>query len=693
MNYIVLVKQVPDVSQITGNAFNPETGNLNRGALPSIINKLDADALTFSEKMRQVVPGKIVCLTMGPPMAIDVLKYCLSRCSEDAVLLTDRALGGADTPSTANPLAFAVRKIVRDMFNGSDDYVVITGMQSVDGDTAQVPPQMAAELKMPCIAYATDFEHEDNSFVFKTIVSGGNQSIKPKQFPCVITVASFEHQLFPTFNRSRWAERSDVKSWTADDVKPTSFGFPGSRTKVTRVFPPPKSARRCKHVGDIKAFVSELVDDFKKGGTVAKYVPVEREYILPLNRPDGALNRNYEATNKDIDAFNDVRDALIALNINDVEQINEEILDDVKGHLCTDIADYKLKGILNGFKVVEPTYSGDVWVIAEHEGEKIHDVTAELLGKATDLAKSLNVKVGCVLAGYNCGDLSKEIISYGADKVIVIDDKMLEEFKPGPYRKAIIEAINEFSPQIVLSGATPQGRVLTPMIAYGLDCGLTADCTRLDIRDNSSLGEVGVLMQTRPALGGNVMATICAKDSKIQMSTARPGVMKRLEPDPEREGEVIAFNTAISESDAGYDITNTELSEGGTKLTTADVIVSGGRGLQNRDKYDRILRELVSGLENTLECEVECGASRAAVEHGFIGRPHQVGQTGTAVSPKLYIAIGISGAIQHLIGIENAEIIVSINNDSKAPIFTHSDYYIVGNAEEIVPQITEALSM
>ena len=693
MNYIVLVKQVPDVSQITGNAFNPETGNLNRGALPSIINKLDAEALAFANKMRENSFGKIICLTMGPPMAADILKYSLSRCADSAILLTDRALGGADTPSTANPLAFAIRKIANELFvDNKDEYVVISGMQSVDGDTAQVPPQIAAELKIPCIAYATDFELKKGKFLIKTIVSGGNQIVTPKKFPNVITVSGYEYQLFASFNRTRWANRFEIINWSADDIKPTLFGYPGSRTKVTRVFPPPKSARRNKQITDINNFIPELLEDFRKGGIAGKFVPEEKEYVLPLNRPDGTFDREYEATYKDITVFNQVRQALQKLNIKDVAQINGTTLEKLKEINNGEIPAYKLKEVLEGFKAMHPKYSGDVWVIAEHDGEKLHPITKELLGKATELARSLKVRVGCVLACQMCTKMANDIIAFGADDVYVIENNILEKFRPEPYRKAITDVIEMYKPQIVLSGATPQGRVLTPMIAYSLNCGLTADCTRLDIRDNTRHGEIAMLMQTRPALGGNIMATICTKDSKLQMATARPGVMKSINPDFSKKGKIITCSATLNESDIGYDIINSELSGGMPNLTTAEVIVSGGRGLRNREKYDSLLKEMVAGFRNKLGCEVEYGASRAAVEHGFIERPHQVGQTGTTVSPKLYIAIGISGAIQHLIGIENSEIIVAINSDASAPIFNHSDYYIVGNAEEVIPQITNVLN-
>lgn len=301
MNYIVLVKQVPDITQITGNAFNPETGNLNRGALPNVINKLDADALAFANKLRQSSDGKIVCLTMGPPMAKDVLVYSLSRCADSAVLLTDRLLGGADTPATANPLAFAIRRIVKEIFEGMDNYLIISGMQSVDGDTAQVPPQVAEELDLPCIAYATDAEFVDGRLLITKIVAGGNQRVTSKRIPCMITVANYEYPIFATLERSRWASKFEVINWTAEDIRPSIFGYSGSKTRVIRVFPPPKWTRKNKHVIEINAFVSELVEDFKKGGVSRSFETSRSDYMLPLKRPCAPFNREHEGIDKEID--------------------------------------------------------------------------------------------------------------------------------------------------------------------------------------------------------------------------------------------------------------------------------------------------------------------------------------------------------------------------------------------------------
>jgi len=263
-------------------------------------------------------------------------------------------------------------------------------------------------------------------------------------------------------------------------------------------------------------------------------------------------------------------------------------------------------------------------------------------------------------------------------------------FDPTAYRKVMADAIDKFVPQIVLDAATPQGRMLAPMVSYRTGCGLTADCTGLDIRDTSRKGEVGLLLQTRPALGGNVMATIRTKGSKSQMATARPGVMKRMPADPSREGKVIKHKVELTEADVSLEIIRTELGHGQVNLH-ADAIVSGGKGMQSRDNYEKLISLLQDGLAKKLDTQVERGASRAAVEQGFISRIHQVGQTGTSVGPKLYIALGISGAIQHMIGIANTQTIVAINSDPNAPIFRQCDYYMIGNVEDVIPQLAEAM--
>ncbi len=693
-NYIVLVKQVPDVSQITDNAFDPETGTLIRTRLASVVNELDAQALGFANHMKKISDdkkGKIIALTMGPPMAEEVLRYSLSRCADQVVLLTDRALGGADTVATANPLAFAVRKIVKEILNNDNDYFVISGMQSVDGDTAQVPPQMAEELGFPCIAYATDAEYKNGRFEFTRIISGGSQVVAAKKLPAVITVAKYEYPLYATFAKSRWANQTQVTTWGSEDIKATHIGVKGSKTAVIRVFPPGKSTRKCEQLNDAESLAKVIIDSVKSGnGGNGKIDEAgSSKYVLP-NKRASLLERNFEGTIKEQDDFEILMNKLRELGIKEASQIDDKTKEKILSAAGEHFHTKALEDMINGLKLTEPAFQGEVWVVAEHSERVIHPSTFELTGKARELADSLETKVGVCLAGYNIESMTKDLIAAGADNIYMIEHKILKVFDPSAYRKAVADAISKYWPQIVLYAATPQGRMLAPMVSYRVECGLTADCTGLDIRDSSRKGDIALLLQTRPALGGNVMATIRTKNSKSQMATARPGVMKRIPPDESRKGKVIKHEVDLSGEDISLEIIKTELGSGDVNFG-ADLIVSGGKGMQSRDNYQKLLSTLCNSLKKKLDTQVEKGASRAAVEQGFVERVHQVGQTGTSIGPKLYVALGISGAIQHMIGVANSETIIAINSDPNAPIFKQCDYYIVGTVEETIPQLVKAL--
>jgi len=693
-NYIVLVKQVPDVTQITDNAFDPETGTLLRNRLASVINELDSRALAFASQMRRISgdkDGKIIAVSMGPPMAEKVLRYSLSRCADQAVLLTDREFGGADTVATANPLAFTIRKVVKKLLGGSNDYYIVTGMQSVDGDTAQVPPQIAEELTIPCIAYATGVEYRAGRFEFTRIISGGSQVVAAKRLPVVVTVAKYEYPLFATFAATQRANRAEIIRWGSADVKATHFGVKGSKTSVIRVFPPGKSTRKCRQVDNVKLLADLFVDSFRGSDGRTEQtdsVPANR-YLLPCRRA-GRYDRSFEGTKKENEDFKFLADILNQLGVTDIRRLDDTAKEKILAAGEEHFHKNALEEMLNGLQLTGPTYQTEVWVVAEQSAGRIHPATFELIGKSCELADSLETKVGVCLAGHSVRHLAKELIASGADSIYLIEDRLLSEFDPLVYRKAVADAISAYWPQIVLFAATPQGRMLAPMVSYRVGCGLTADCTSLDIRDRSRKGQIGILLQTRPALGGNVMATICTKNSRSQMATARPGVMKKLTPDNGRMGRIIEHKTMLSDSDIGLEIIKTELGTGQVNFN-AEVIVSGGKGMQSRDNYEQLVGSLCDCLAKKLGTPVEKGASRAAVEHGFIGRMHQVGQTGTSVGPKLYIALGISGAIQHMIGVANTETIVAVNSDPNAPIFKQCDYYIVGTLEDVIPQLVEAL--
>ena len=695
-DYIVLVKQVPDVSQITDNAFDPESGTLIRTRLASVINELDAQALAFANLMKKNSgddKARIIALTMGPPMAEEVLRYSLARAADQVVLLTDRALGGADTWATANPLAYAIRKLTKELLKCGDDYFVVSGMQSVDGDTAQVPAQIAEELGLPCIAYVTEAEYKNKRFEFTRIISGGSQTVAAKKLPAVITVAKYEYPLFATFGRTRWANKTDLIQWGADDIKATHIGAKGSKTAVIRVFPPGKSTRKCKQLSDVKSLAKVIMDSVKSGNGQADQNGDAQagSYVLPDKRKD-KFQRIFEATQKEQDDYQFLIEKLKELGIQSAAQIDDSVKEQILESAGKRFHKNALDDMIEGLKATKPAFKGEIWVVAEHSDGVVHPATFELTGKARDLADSLETKVGVCIAGDNVGHMAEELIAAGADNVYAIEHKLLKQFDPTAYRKAVADAIDKYVPQIVLYAATPQGRMLAPMVSYRVHSGLTADCTGLDIRDSSRKGEIGLLLQTRPALGGNVMATIRTKNSKSQMATARPGVMKRLPPDPSRKGKVVKHQVELSEDDVSLEIIQTERGSGEVNFG-AEVIVSGGKGMQSRDNYESLLGLLCENLSKTLGTQVERGASRAAVEQGFVERVHQVGQTGTAIGPKLYIALGISGAIQHMIGVANTETIVAINSDPSAPIFKQCDYYIVGTVEETVPQLVQALEV
>lgn len=319
-----------------------------------------------------------------------------------------------------------------------------------------------------------------------------------------------------------------------------------------------------------------------------------------------------------------------------------------------------------------------IWVFAEQRKGKLKSVALELLGKARELAEDLDTETVAVILGHNIENLSKELIAYGADRVMVMDADWLSGFNDQVYGEVMVGLINEHKPEIVLMGATSNGRSLAPCISSALGTGLTADCTVLETDREERL-----LLQTRPAFGGNLMATIVCPNNRPQMATVRPKLFKPLNPDYTRNGRVDIL-PAPSQIDGFVkkirDIDNEEE----INLTEADIIVGVGKGIGSQ-KNIQLAQELADALGAAL------GASRPVVDSGWMPYSQQVGQTGKTVAPKLYIACGISGAIQHLAGLADIETIVAINNDPDAPIFKFANYKIVGDVKEILPLITDKI--
>lgn len=317
-----------------------------------------------------------------------------------------------------------------------------------------------------------------------------------------------------------------------------------------------------------------------------------------------------------------------------------------------------------------------VCVFCEFRKGELAPVALELLGAGRILADQRGVKLSALLIGHDTNDTAAKLIGHGADTVYVVDNEALADFRDDTYCKVATAVLQNYKPEIVLAGATAIGRSFIPAVATILNAGLTADCTALSIRE-----EDGALLQTRPAFGGNIMATIVCESSRPQMATVRPKVMKAVDFDETRKGEVIVIDATPEALSSRMLLEETVLAEGAkVNIQEADILVSGGRGLESEKGF-----ELLNKLADALDAKVS--ASRAVVDAGWIPYPHQVGQTGKTVAPKLYIACGISGAIQHVAGMQSAETIVAINRDENAPIFNIADYGIVGDLNEIIPKL------
>lgn len=325
-------------------------------------------------------------------------------------------------------------------------------------------------------------------------------------------------------------------------------------------------------------------------------------------------------------------------------------------------------------------YKG-VYVFAEQRKGVIQNIAFELLGKARELADVLGEEVCAMLGGENMEEGARELIAAGADRVIYMNHPELNDYLTEPYAQAFTQVINEYKPSIVLIGATTIGRDLGPRVSARVGTGLTADCTSLDISEDKTN-----LMMTRPAFGGNLMATIVCKEHRPQMSTVRPGVMRQKPRDYNRKGEIVDVKIKFDTSKFRVKLLETvHVEKTMIDISEANILVSGGRGVGNSEGFDK--------LQSFADCiNAEISSSRAMVDAGFVGHERQVGQTGKTVRPDVYFAIGISGAIQHLAGMEESEYIIAINKDKYAPIFSVADLGIVGDLNKIIPVLTQKLT-
>ena len=332
--------------------------------------------------------------------------------------------------------------------------------------------------------------------------------------------------------------------------------------------------------------------------------------------------------------------------------------------------------------------NGEVWVFAEQEDGVLSDVPRELLGKGRELADKLGVKLAAVLLGDGVEGLAAKLFEAGADKVHLIEDAQLKVFRGKAYRHAFVELIKECSPQIVIFGATHMGRDLAPAVASALRCGLTADCTDLQIADfeDKKTKEVfpNCLQQIRPAFGGNIIATIVNARNWPQMATVREGVMKPLEPQVGRTGEIVKHDSHLAGVDIPVEVLEIVRRHSSVNLKGSRIIVAGGAGVGSKENF-KLLYDLADALGGAV------GGSRAAVDLGYCEHERQIGQTGVTVRPALFISCGISGAVQHLAGMQDSAKIIAINTDKDAPIFKVAHYGIVGDLTLVIPKLIKAI--
>jgi electron transfer flavoprotein alpha subunit len=621
LHIVVCVKHVPDATDIR---FDPITLNLIREGVPAIVNPFCLNALEEAIRLKEKIGASITAVSMGPLQAQEGLREALALGVDRAVMVSDRDMAGADTLATSYTLWRTIAKLAEtDPFD-----LILAGKVAIDGETGQVPPGLAVRFNIPIISNVTEIVNVDpasKTIVAKHRFDDGIETVKAK-LPAVLTITEEANKPRKfTLDGMLKAKKTKIELWdrNAIDAKPELLGLKGSPTIVKKVFPPPgrKQGETFDGTQDPRAAAKWLVQ---------KLVTVN---TLTATQPKGA---------------------------EPAAQVADRIAPSTHGSVSGKF--------------------GEVWVWVEHFHGKPAKVSWELLGEGKRLAKVYGTKLAALVIGNSVSHLAKDAFAYGADKVYVIENEVLEDYRTQPYAVALAQAVREYKPEALLLGGTIRGRDLAGSAATLLETGLIADCTALDVEI-----ETGTFMGTRPDYGGNLMSTIICPKQRPTMASVRPRVMKSLPPSNGREGETIRVDVTLRPEDTNTEVLNfVPIEKVGIRLEDSQVIVSGGRGLGSAKNF-----YLIEELSNALHAQV--GASRAAVRAGWIGPEHQVGQTGFTVRPRLYIAVGISGAIQHIVGIMNVDYIAAINIDPEAPIFKMADFGVVGDLFKVVPALVDEL--
>ncbi len=639
MTIISLMKQVPLPSEMRMG----DDGLMDRTKAKSIINVDCQYALEAGLQIKNEYPeAKLIVCSMGPPSFTESLENALAMGYEEAYLLSDRRLGGSDTYATGLALSHLLKHL--GFGKGQDeDYIIVAGRQTSDGDTAHVPSQVAEFMGIPQATFIETADFVDGKVEAKRIIEGGYQMMR-LPLPCAMsfTPTGIDPRRAKLSGAVR-ARNTEIKMLNIDDVNlgteliglgtPGESGSPTIVSKVATIKSERAPAKICEGHNEVE-LVDSLLSHMKDGKNT---IEVKEKKAKKAKKTDDSIPR----------------------------------VDFRKG----------ASGILTWAEVVK--------------GE-ISRPSLELLTPARDLANSLEegTTVTTLLIGKDVGDLAKELIAHGADEVIVVDDERLEEYRILPFSEIFSQVIEERNPEIALFAATTAGRELAPRIGVKRGSGVTADCTQLLIGEHKHRNKetkeqviyAPILESRRPTYGESKLATIIGFVCP-QISTARAGTFEVPARDDSKEGKVTPFTPTLDDSEFVSEIIETVIGEGGMQgLFEADIIVAGGRGTASDGM--QMVKDLAQALKEQ-GVNAEWAASRVMVDEGVSEYARQIGQTGKTVRPKVYVAIGISGAVQHIAGMKESETIVAINNNAKETIFTNADFAIVGEYSDILPELID----
>lgn len=642
MDIVLLAKFVPDIDRVPADAWDRERGTLIRSRLDMAFNPLDRVALGMALHVKAAQPGtRVIALSMGPPSAATMLKEAVAYGADGGVLLTDRRLAGADTIATAYTISRAIRQMERGGIIGPE-FAVFCGMQSPDGDTAQVPAQVACLLDVPLYPYACGLDAAEDKLEFKCLNSVGYQRITAGRTPFVVTATRLYPDLpfYVDLASMQRANETPITVWGRDDVELDGgrIGLEGSRTRVIKIFEPEK-----RHQAGEPLLSDD--DDFAAGAA-----GMLKE-----------LKASFTSAGDEDSAAGDAEAAI---------------------------------------EPGQSYYSGDCVALCELVDGRLASVSHEIMGACARMAAVLGSRAIAIVSCEADDAIAEELQAFGARQVVFIEGLDQTVFRVHERADAVAAFLRERRPQMVIAPATLTGRVLAPYVSARLDCGLTADCSALDIRDFERRGNVsgGILFQTRPALGGNIMATIVSvyddpAGGRPQMATVRPGALP-VRKTPAEACEIIRFRAPGGPRDFGdrVVIERQDADDKQIDLEDYEVIVCAGMGVGDRETIDQAVEPFRAALEGFFGVPVGLGCSRAMVDAGVLPHSHQIGQTGIVVKPKIYFGLGVSGAIQHKIGMENSQTIVSINRDPSAAMHGFADHAIVGEIRQALPALIDAIS-